>query len=286
MTAEVWQTLGGVAPGALTDARLQLHYAAQVVSAVGASLLEPQPDDSHPNLGWSEELGGLTGHHVPGARSFRAALQFAELRLLLLDGNGQTLAEFPLDGRSLDAAMHWLSSAIEANGTALPADGIRRPPYELPDHPVATGASFSHSAENAYAELARWYANAGGALAKLVSHIDGASTVRCWPHHFDIATLVVLERTAEGDMAKTVGIGLSPGDSSYDEPYWYVSPWPAPDAEILPPLDVAGRWHTEGFTAAVLTGSELTADGSASQSEKLDNFLDRAFAASRLLLTD
>ena len=52
---------------------------------------------------------------------------------------------------------------------------------------------------------------------------DG-SPVRCWPHHFDIATLLTI---APG---QTIGVGLEPGDGYYDEPYWYVNQYPAPSA--------------------------------------------------------
>ena len=54
---------------------------------------------------------------------------------------------------------------------------------------------------------------------------------------------------------------MSPGDGSYAEPYWYVTPWPPPPEkrahEQLPPLDGKGVWHTEGWTGAVLPSSAV-----------------------------
>ena len=47
-----WQTLGAVPVVDLVDAKLQLHWAAQIVSAFGNTLLETRPDDSQSNLGW------------------------------------------------------------------------------------------------------------------------------------------------------------------------------------------------------------------------------------------
>ena len=41
-----------------------------------------------------------------------------------------------------------------------------------------------------------------------------------------------------------IGVGLSPGDTYYAEPYWYVSPYPYPGLEDLPVLDGSGFWHT------------------------------------------
>jgi hypothetical protein len=82
--------------------------------------------------------------------------------------------------------------------------------------------------------------------------------VVCWPHHFDIATLVSLEEGSPAN-ARSIGVGASPGDQYYDQPYFYISPWPRFDGEKLPDPPAPGRWHTEGFFGAVLTGEEILA---------------------------
>ena len=58
--------------------------------------------------------------------------------------------------------------------------------------------------------------------------------------------------------ARSVGVGMTPGDGGYPEPYFYVTPWPYPNPEVLPRL-ATGSWHTEGWTGAVLTGTEALA---------------------------
>jgi hypothetical protein len=55
--------------------------------------------------------------------------------------------------------------------------------------------------------------------------IAEASEVRCWPHHFDLGSLIVVETSADGELTKSIGIGLSPGDEAHAEPYFYVSPF-------------------------------------------------------------
>ena len=55
-------------------------------------------------------------------------------------------------------------------------------------------------------------------------------------------------------------MGLSPGDGTFAEPYFYLLPWPSPPGE-LPKLD-GGHWHTEGWTGAVLEASEFTSGSS------------------------
>ena len=159
--------------------------------------------------------------------------------------------------------------------------------YDIPDHAVAHGAAFTREPAEAFAELAGWMANGFAALGGLAGRV-GASDVRLWPHHFDVGLLSILESDAAGNATRTIGAGLSPGDESYPEPYWYVSPWPYPEnaksAADLPALS-AGHWQTAGFTAAVLLGSELVAGDTATQAERADAFLDDAIAASRRVLS-
>ncbi len=279
-----WRRLGAVPPTALVDARLQLHYAAQVVAAVGATLLEPRPDDSHPNLEWHEGLGALAGRVVPVDRPFRVALHPAELALSLRHADEQRIDALPLEGLSLHDATAWLGRAIQDLGVGLPAGGLKRPRYDLPDHPIARGARFSQEPAEAFAELEACFANAQAMLRELASRTPGNPEVRCWPHHFDLALLEVVATDAEGGLAKSVGVGLSPGDESYPVPYWYVSPWPYPDPARLAALESGGQWHTEGFTAAILTASELLNGDPSAQAARLRAFLDSAVAASRRAL--
>jgi hypothetical protein len=97
--------------------------------------------------------------------------------------------------------------------------------------------------EYLFEELAKWYGNAFLCLN------SRGSPVRCWPHHFDIATQI-------GSADRSIGVGMSPGDGSYPQPYFYVSPSPYPDVSTLSPLG-SGSWHTQGWVGAVLTGEEI-----------------------------
>ena len=67
-------------------------------------------------------------------------------------------------------------------------------------------------------------------------------------------TLLALE---EGDpeSAQSIGVGLSPGDEAYAEPYLYCNPWPVPARLPAPPAPL--QWHTEGFTSLLCPVSRL-----------------------------
>jgi len=227
-------------------------------------------DDSHTNLGWLTDRGGLASHTGEG---LRGVLSFGDLRLLLLAGD-EKVAELALSGKTVADGYRWLKASLEARLDKLVEGDLASLHYEVPEHPVGTGQAFS---AGAFTELDHWFGNANAALAEIKQANPGASDVRCWPHHFDLATLIDL-----GD-GKTVGVGLSPGDGSYAEPYWYVSPWPYPAESELPDLLHGGLWHSQGFTAAVLRGSQLVA--AQNQEQACREFLSDAIGSCRRLLS-
>jgi hypothetical protein len=279
-----WQPLGAVAPTALTDARLQLHWAVQLVSAVGTTLLPPAPDDSHTSLEWLAESDGFAGRLTAEAPHCRAVVRPADLRLYLLDAHSRIVSEHTLDGATLGQGLVWLEQEIAAYRERPLPSPLRRRALELPDHAVGRGAPFTLTDAAAFAELGRWYATADALLRAIAGRMQGAAAVRCWPHHFDIATLVTLERRPGDAAARTLGIGMSPGDAGRPEPYWYVTPWPYPDASRLPPLDGEGEWNRAGWVGAVLTGSKVVRRSGSAQATLVATFLESAVAACRALL--
>lgn len=274
MSRPAWAAIGRVPPSELREARLQLHWAAQILAAVGNALVSHETDDRHASLEavFVGERGVLAGMPTETPEPIRAALDLEALEVVLLDGKAP-IHSVKLDGRGLDEAVALVAEALgAAAGTAPPS--LSLPDYEMPDHPIRTGAGFRGGGTAAFRELSLWFANAAAKLGVL----EGPA--RVWPHHFDIA---VLENV---DSERSLNTGLSPGDEHYEEPYFYVSPWPYPDG--VDPEALAsgkGRWHREGFLAAVLTGSEIVASGSAADQEKtVDAFLEEARAAARGLL--
>jgi hypothetical protein len=269
-----------VSGASLLDARLALHHAAQLVAAVGASLLPAEPDDSHPNLGWDAARGALVGHPVRGARG---ALVFGVPSLEVIDAEGAPLAQRTLEGSSFEEALGWLSATLSEQGIDLPEKGLEPPGYELPAHGVAEGERFRF-ANAACEELARWFANASDSLAAFAAGTPGATPLRCWPHHFDLAFLSVRESDDAGALTKSIGCGLSPGDELVPEPYFYVSPWPYPAADAVAGLPV-GCWHTGDFTAAILTAAELLDGAEATQEDRVGEFLGAAYRAGERALS-
>jgi hypothetical protein len=264
-----WKRIGGKAPGALTPERLQLHYAAWVLGSVADSVLSAREDDSQSNLAYEPAAGRLVTRPLAEGGDLRLGLRLDDLALLSLAGDEQvqTLA---LPGETFPGALAWAGEMVGAP--------VRRREYpDFPASPLAKGAAFAVGDREARLELSRYFADSNRALQALAPDHPAMSEVRVWPHHFDQGAIVPV---AEG---KLIGLGFSPGDGSYDEPYFYVYPYPYPPADRLSGLET-GSWHTEGFTAAVLTGSGILTQSD--QEALVGGFLAEAMAACRSLLTD
>jgi hypothetical protein len=256
-----WIPLRGIDQRRLRDARLQAHYAAQWLARFARAYIPPQPDDSHTNLGWDSVLGGFTTHPLKDGTWL--SLKITDLTLALHIGDGRRHVQcFSLDGCRDAQVRRWLGEQLGARG--LGAHALDAPsPYELPEHTVSHGAIYGPAGlTDALAELAAWFGNAGLSLGSIQGQIMGrklaASPVRCWPHHFDLATLITLPARNAGATGY-IGVGLSPGDKYYDEPYFYVSVHPEPDPAALPSLPILGHWHLRDFMAAVATSHKITA---------------------------
>lgn len=276
MRGSNWLPLRGVDRRRLSDARLQAHHALQWLARAARAYVPPQPDDGHTNLGWDGALGGFATH--PFQNGDRLNLTMADLTLALHDGAaGAPVQTFALDGRTDVQARHWLAGQLRARG--LDTDALDAPsPYAIPAHAVAQGAPYGAAGvADALAELAAWFGNAGISLGAIQQQVTErkltASPLRCWPHHFDLATLITVP-ARHTDAAGSVGAGLSPGDEYYDEPYFYISVYPEPDPQMLPTLPMFGHWHERDFIAAVATADKIVA--AASQQGETDHFLQAA----------
>src|SRR5262245_29005591 len=269
----------------LSMACLQAHHAAQWLARAARAYVPPQPDDGHTNLGWDNTLDGFTTHRMHGGMYL--GLKIADLTLVFHgDERPARTKFFSFNGRTDAQARQWLGEQLGARG--IDARALDEPsPYEIPAHPVSHGASYDiEDLADGLVELAAWFANAEYLLVGVQRQMIGrkltASDVRCWPHHFDLATLISFP-TRETDVTGYVGAGLSPGDEYYNEPYFYVSVYPKPDSTALPRLPKLGHWHTYEFTAAVAPAHQIVAADN--QRAETDEFLRAAVDVAIKLLS-
>ncbi len=278
MMPDRWDRIGTIEPAELADPALELQWAAQLLAAAGQTFVAPRADDSHRAMSWDAALGGFLGEAFTDGYPFRLGLRVDDLTLCLIDQTDATLGAMALGGATLDDAYAWLRTGLSQymGGTG---PQIERPGFRIPAHAVGSGARFSTNVGSELTVLAALYGGAAELLSDIAGRTAGASPVRCWPHHFDIATLITLPGGAIDGSARTVGVGMAPRDGGYESWYWYVTPWPYPDVEGLPALRPPARWHTEGWTGAVLRGTDVVATPATRRHDRVAAFLEEGVAA-------
>jgi len=233
-----WNHCPAFAEDRLESARLELHWAVQPIAAVGQCALDARPDDSHTALGYVPEHRALVGQSLADGRRF--GLGLVELELIeLVDERVE--ARRSLIGQTLAQAYGWVGDRLKQARRATSA--LTPPDYGadgLASAPVSTGAAFDDRTRAARRGIADWFSNASLALESMRANEPAASAVRCWPHHFDIATLLTFDpEEPDAERARSCGLGLSPGDNSSKVPYLYVGPWPRPSSDRLPQLEAS-----------------------------------------------
>jgi hypothetical protein len=253
-----WSRLGRTPPAALVEARKLAHHAAQWPTRAARANLKAVPDDSHSAFAWDASHAALVTQGLPAkGGEVRVGIRVPRLEIIITRGDN-VLDAFQFDGKTDAQAGTWLDSKLRALG--LNQTGDVNLPYELPDHPTGGRPHQLRMLGRELGELARWFGGSADVLEEFAARLAGprANPLLCWPHHFDIATLVKLEEGQPAN-ARSIGVGVSPGDEYYAQPYVYVSPWPRFDGEKLPDLPSPGHWHTEGFFGAVATGEQILA---------------------------
>ncbi len=276
----MWQTLGTVPPSKLVDARLEAHHAVQWVARATRAYCKAESDDSHTSSSWDSEVQALMGRSLTS--DLRLGLRLEDLMLLAQSEQGNE--SFALVGQTESAVGEWLAKLVERHD--LDPQKLNDPgPYTLEQHSLDSGGVYGTTEKKGIEELARYYSNAAPILEAVRDTYPQASPVRCWPHFFDIATLLTFEQKSTSDKA-TVGVGMSPGDSTFAEPYFYVSLWPYPPKESLPSVSAPSFWHLEGFTALIIRSSDLIAEKNTDQQQsKVKSIIERGVKESVELLT-
>jgi hypothetical protein len=275
-----------MSPDKSIAAKLQLHYAVQFIGAVGFNIGTPQPDESQMAFEWEPDQKLFVGKPIATSNPFRVAINPLSLEMLILNSNDlQTTAKFALVGNTKAAGLTWLRSQVADRGADVEqVDWINYERGDFPDHAIAHGAAFEPGFESELQQLVNYYELSNTILQKIVQADQYASAVNIWPHHFDLATLISFPDRGDGE-SKSIGVGMSPGDDSFEQPYWYITPNPVPVSVTFPELPRRGFWHTKEWIGAVLTTSRLDPDQDLSQQgQQIEEFLTQGLEISRGLL--
>lgn len=227
-------------------ARKQAHTAAQLLATAAQTHLPRRPDRSESALSWKK--GQLVSQPIEGVKLH------LDPALLVISVRGPK-GDFRVDLQGLSVLR-----ALEGLTISLHKQGVPPKPWDIPDWDLPMGklrkqGNFAVQPEGV--ALGRAYQAAADLLAG-VAKSPQAGTVLCWPHHFDLACLLTVAKDEEGELSQSVGIGMSPGDGGIPQPYFYVTPWPAPEGWTPEPLKV-GDWN-ESWVGAVLHYQDWSGD--------------------------
>ena len=251
-----WNHLYPVDLTALATVREQLHQAVQSVAAVGRHFLESSKEDENAVLQWIPNPKRLAGKWIETSKGkFRASISFAEGKIYLIDGDVKVIDSFEIHDHTFNQLMVWFEEHIGKLG--LPTENFNvNLPYELPVYPTQKKQAFDLSELALSDAFAHYYANSRIILEKLRSSFDHVGETTVWPHHFDQAISVMLKDSGNPETSTYLGLGLSPGDEYYNQPYFYVNSWPYAEESQLKPLKYVS-WHTENWVGAVLKAEDL-----------------------------
>ena len=275
-----WQRVGAFPAIALERARRQEHAALQPLVQVTRGYVSARADDSNNSFRWSSRLNALlTGEITAGTLPFRLGLRLSTLTILAVGRDSIELGSAALHGKSLAQERTWLSFRLAEAG--LDWAVLEKPlNYQIATSEFLGGSPFEAADE--LSEFARYYANAALVLNSVAEALPGASAVRCWPQHFDMAIIQPF-----GNGQRSLRVGLSPGDASYGQPYFFVKPSDVNPASSLPTLRSGGEWHHGNWTGAVLTGEEVARQESAGdQAAFVTDWLNEAIEAARGILAE
>lgn len=271
-----WKNIPSLTESQLEIARLNLHHAAQIPAIIARSYLGEHHEDVHANLGWAAEINSLVSHPLPGPSGTTfIALQFNPAGILILEESFSS--QIPLEGNNWNSLFNKVVETLSERGFDKDKLSLDQPyKDDLPDFQTYD-QEFDLGNSEAFEVLGAYFGNTHALLAELLSESTEASQIRCWPHHFDIASLLDL---GEG---KSIGVGMSPGDGSSTLPYIYINMWPYPDTEKVRLPDLSyGKWNTEGWVGTLLNAREFA--GIDNQKEIIETFIKESISTARELL--
>jgi hypothetical protein len=238
------------------EALQQQHYAAQLLALAGKYLIPQQPDDSNTSMRYLSDPEMLATNEL--ANGLRLGLKISTLELQLLDAGNHPLQIRALAGVTFTEAFDTMQKMLKDGGVDT-APLVNQLHYEIPGHPLATGAAFEVKGAEYFKENAFVRHNCEIVLQNILVRYSKPEPVRVWPHHFDTGTFIPLAKNDQGVISKSIGLGWALPDTMVNEPYFYLSFWSQNEGSL--PTDFvplpAGEWMMPGWNGAVLPHSEI-----------------------------
>lgn len=282
-----WKLLGKFEPKELAPAIDQIHRGVQFIAMSAKHFVKNEADDSHTNMKWLPKEEVLAGKWIRDRKgNFRFAMRSKDLTLIVYNDKMESVSEFSLDGKTNEEALSWIKIQLTTFGKD--ASQMKMDiHYDIPPHETDIGAPYQFTNPELFAEVAKYRANSHLVLEHFAKEFETASTVRTWPHHFDIGTYIPMIFNEKKEAIKSFSLGFAIADSVVDEPYFYITQWSADkDIDYSNVKQLSnGEWLPETLGGAALRASVLlNAKTTEEQAEMLHRYLREGTEASLELI--
>jgi hypothetical protein len=242
---------------AYTNIDQHIHQLCQTLAKFGRSFAEKKEDDSHTNLRFDflgKRIWGRWGNFTNGR--LIPVLNLEDQTFHFLDREYQGVASFGTMGKTQSEVeeniAQYLTEDLQTNG----ADFTEPLHFEIPDYDFK-GHIIQKWDSDALKQWMHYRLLANQACGFLLDHLNVASEIRIWPHHFDTGIY------AEVNTNIGIGFGWAMADGMMDEAYFYFSVYGLHghtiDYSTVKSLTV-GKWITrEHWNGAVLPLGEAEA---------------------------
>ncbi len=259
------------------------HHAVQFIARAGKHLIPEKADDSHTNMEWKAPVSSFVGNYLP--HFLMVGLCIPDLRLILYNENYYILHSLELPGLTGKKIFKWLNEALLAN--KVESQSLKYDlHYKIPEHEKFNDHPFSEPQTEIAEATAALRSVANEILEEWAEEEPSAAAVKIWPHHFDTGTFFPWY-DKDGNMTKSIGLGLAIADELVDEPYFYVNHWTAEEIKNYPNLETPGdgQWIIGDWKGSVLPYSAVSSYESAKEQEKAVRiFFDESVRLTRELL--
>jgi hypothetical protein len=244
-----------------------LHRGALLLGAL-QRLTQP-PQLAYLELGLQVVSNGLAAGTLPGGG--RVVLDFTGGSLVYAPPSGAEVS-FPLHGSTQAQVFSGLIGVLSQGELAellpegtdlaerLSAGIAARGKRYRPPRPETlwdeTRINLDAQTSRAYLEVLQLVFTA---IARFRARLAGMQTpLVVWPEHFDLSTLWFQGAAIDENQAH-LNFGFAPYSDGLPDPYLYAYAYPYPQRYDPPALPAGARWHTQGWTGAVLPYDAIAA---------------------------
>lgn len=246
----------------INKATEQLHVAVQYLSMAGEFLGERKEDGSHANLGWLTVKEKFISRPFGNNNDFILELSPALMQITFANTKSTKADSLALRGITQGEGEKWIIEKLKENKIEGAKDYKIKLPYELPAYADFEGKKFKRSPKKAFIGFAKLRTWGDYFINMHKANFELAGPSRTWPHHFDHAAYIPLERSKNKVVTKSISLGLAIHDGIINEPYFYISGWEKNrELDLSKMSDLSsGHWRNDDFKGAVLPALHLADD--------------------------